>query len=77
MKDRIPTQNEEVLAYLKKHKTITAMEGFTKLYIVDLAGCIRDLRKVYVIDDVWVEKTNFWGKKVRYKKYNLVRKKGE
>lgn len=77
MKYRIPNQKEEVLAYLKKHKTITAMEGFNKLYTVDLAGCIRDLRKVYVIDDIWVEKTNFWGRRVKYKKYILVRKKGE
>lgn len=75
MKNYIPTHKDEVLFYLKKHKTITAMEGFTKLFIVDLAGCIRDLRKIYNITDVWVERQNYYGRITKYKKYIFKGKK--
>lgn len=75
MKNYIPTQKDEVLQYLQEHKTITALEGFNKLFIIDLAGCIRDLRKVYVITDEWIERTNFYGRATRYKKYIFKGKK--
>lgn len=69
------TQADEVLFYLKKYKTITAFEGFTQLFIVDLAGCIRDLRKKYIIDDEWIHKVNRNGRQIKYKKYIYVGEK--
>lgn len=39
------TQNEEVLEYLKTHKTITQLEAFRELGIMRLASRISDLRK--------------------------------
>lgn len=77
MKDHIPTQKEEVLQYLQRYRHITALEGFNKLYIIDLAGCIRDLRRTYIITDEWVTRTNFYGRTVQYKRYIYVGKKGK
>jgi hypothetical protein len=39
------TQNEEVLEYLKKHKSITQLEALRELGIMRLASRISDLRK--------------------------------
>lgn len=39
------TQNEEVLEYLKTHKTITQLEALRELGIMRLASRISDLRK--------------------------------
>ena len=70
-----PTQKEEVLRYLQEFGTITAFEGFTELFIVDLASNIRDLRKKYIIDDEWIHKNNRFGKPIRFKKYIYVGEK--
>lgn len=75
MRNEIPSQKEEVMMWFEKHGAITALEAFNKLYIIDLASIIRTLRKVYRIDDVWIEKTNFYGRQTRYKKYIFVGKK--
>jgi len=72
---RFPTQKEEVLQYLEDHGSITALDGFLKLFVIDLAGCIRDLRKVYIIEDEWIHKTNFYGRQIKYKKYIYKGKK--
>lgn len=73
----LPTQKEEVLWFLMEYGSITAMEGFKDLYIIDLAGCIRDLRKEYVIDDEWVNHTNKYGRPIQYKRYIFVGKKAD
>lgn len=72
---RYPTQKEEVLRYLKTYGTITALEGFTELYIIDIAGCIRDLRKTHIINDEWIHKTNRFGRPISFKKYIYVGEK--
>lgn len=75
MAEHRPTQQEEVLWYLKTYGTITALEGFKELYIIDLAGCIRHLRKLYIIPDEWIHKTNRFGRAIRYKRYIYEGKK--
>jgi hypothetical protein len=51
------------------------VESFSKLYIVDLQGVIRDLKDDgYKISDKWQPVVNIYGEKTRYKKYFLVRK---
>lgn len=77
MSETRPTQKDEVLWYLQKYGSITALEGFNKLYVVDLAGCIRDLRKVYEITDEWIHKTSRLGRQIAFKRYIFVGKKGE
>ena len=72
---RAPTQKDEVLTYLQQWGSITALEGFTRLYVVDLAGVIRNLRKVYIIDDEWIHKENFYGRPIKYKRYLFKGKK--
>ncbi len=69
MKEPKLTQKDDVLWYLKKYGNITALEGFQVLFIVDLAGCIRTLRKEYNISDEWIHKTNRRGRQIKYKKY--------
>lgn len=70
-----PTQKDDVLWYLQKNGSITALEGFNELFIVDLAGCIRDLRREYKISDEWIHKTNRRGRKIQYKRYIYEGKK--
>lgn len=64
-----PTQEQMVLWWLETYGTITALEGFTELYIIDLAGRIHALRKKYNIEDEWIYKNNRFGKPIKYKKY--------
>lgn len=63
------SQTEEVLLYLKKHGRITTMDAAKKLFIADLQGIIRDLRKRMLIGDEWVYKKNIYGRPIRYKRY--------
>ena len=64
------TQKEMVRLYLQKHKSITAMEGFNELLIIDLAGVIRDLKEEGMdIDFIWITKKNRFGHPVSFKKY--------
>ena len=66
------TQKEMVKYYLNKYGSITAMEGFNDLGIVDLASVIRTLRNEgYEITDKWLHKTNRFGNPVSFKKYML------
>lgn len=61
----------EVLNYLKDFGSITTYQAFTDLGCTRLSEYIRQLRLTYQIDDEWVETTNRYGEKVRYKKYYL------
>ena len=66
------SQKARVLRHLEKHKTITSMECYKKLDIVDLQSAIRSLRKEgYSITDKWITKKNIFGRNVHYKKYKL------
>ena len=72
---RKPTQKDDVLWFLQSYGTITALQGFNELFIVDLAGCIRDLRREYKISDEWIHRTNRRGRKIQYKRYIYEGKK--
>lgn len=63
------TQKEEVLYYLKRYGRITTIEASNDLFIADLQGVIRYLRKKMTIKDVWVQKKNKFGRPCRYKRY--------
>ena len=66
------SQKDMVLDYLKKYGSITSIECFEKLQIVDLQKAIQLLRKEnYNITDVWIKKQNVYGKPVKFKKYSL------
>lgn len=68
------THKKAVLTWWRTHKYISAMEGFTKLFIVDLAGVIRDLKESgYEIHSKWAYTVNIYGTEVRYKKYYKVK----
>lgn len=69
------TQKEAVLLWWRTHKYISSIESFSKLYIVDLQGVIRDLKDAgYEISYKWKPVVNIYGEKTRYKRYFLVRK---
>lgn len=69
MKKEPMTQKEEVLMYLKKYGKISTIEASNKLFIADLQGIIRNLRKKMDIGDEWVYKKNKFGRPCRFKKY--------
>lgn len=62
---------EKVLQYIKDFGSITTFQAFTDLGCTRLSEYIRQLRQTHHIDDEWVETTNRYGEKVRYKKYFL------
>ena len=75
MKEEKITQQWCVLKWWKTHKYITTADGFSKLYILDLQGVIRQLKeKGYDIGNKWVYVKNIYGKSARYKKYWLIKK---
>lgn len=66
------SQKLRVLEYLEKYGSITSIESYEKLQIVDLQKAIQLLRKEnYRITDRWIKKTNNLGKRVKFKKYTL------
>lgn len=69
-KEALPTsQKEEVLLYLKKYGKISTLQASNELFIMDLQGIIRNLRKKMVINDEWVYKKNKFGRPCKYKRY--------
>jgi len=66
-------QVERVLAYLKRHGTITENEARGELGVGRLASRIDELRKGgWDIQTEMVKGVNRWGEKVRYGKYTLI-----
>lgn len=65
------TQKQEVLRYLKYHKSISTVEATVKLFIADLQSIIRHLKKEHNISWKWIYKTNMYGRPVRFKRYRL------
>lgn len=69
-----PTQKEEVLMYLKEHGTISTIEASTKLFVADLQGVIRHIKKDYKISWKWVYTHSKYGRPTQYKKYKFTEK---
>lgn len=74
MKDKKPTQKDLILNYIVQFGSITPMEAFFDLSITKLATRISELRKEGWDFDIDTEqKTNRYGKTVRYAKYSKPR----
>lgn len=65
------TQKEAILRHLKMFRGITSFEAFTEYGTTRLSAVIFSLRKHYIIDDEWIERTNRFGEQVRFKRYIL------
>lgn len=61
----------KVLQYILDFGSITTFQAFTDLGCTRLSEYIRQLRKTHVIDDEWIETTNRYGEKVRFKKFYI------
>ena len=66
---------EKVLQYILDFGSITTFQAFTDLGCTRLSEYIRQLRQTHQIDDEWIETTNRYGEKVRFKKYYLAYEK--
>ncbi len=66
---------EKVLQYILDFGSITTFQAFTDLGCTRLSEYIRQLRQTHVIDDEWIETTNRYGDKVRFKKFFLADEK--
>lgn len=67
------TQREMILRHLKMFRGITSFEAFAEYGATRLSAIIFDLRKRYEITDEWIERTNRFGKNVRFKRYMLIK----
>lgn len=65
------SQDNIILEYLQKGKTISTMEAFKLFGIVDLQSVIRNIRKTTDVQDKWVKGINQYGEPTRYKQYFL------
>lgn len=70
-KTKKTSQDNIILAYLQKGKTISTMEAFKLFGIVDLQSVIRNIRKTTDVQDKWVKGINQHGEPTRYKQYFL------
>ncbi len=70
-KKKKQSQDDIILQYLKKGKSITTFEAFTLFGIVDLQSVVRNIRKKITVKDKWVKSINHLGKPVRFKRYFL------
>ena len=70
-KTKKTSQDNIILAHLKKGKTISTMEAFKLFGIVDLQSVIRNIRKTTDVQDKWVKGINQYGEPTRYKQYFL------
>lgn len=70
-------QCERILKYMRKHGSISALEGMTKLGIYRLASRIHDLkRRGYNIVGETKTGKNRFGESTSFKVYRLVEKEG-
>lgn len=65
---------ERILQYMNDFGSITTFQAFTDLGCTRLSEYIRQLRMDYDIEDKWIETTNRYGEKVRFKEYWIGRK---
>lgn len=61
----------KVFKYINDFGSITTYQAFTDLGCTRLSEYIRQLRLTHQINDEWLETTNRYGEKVRFKKYYL------
>lgn len=58
-----------VLEYIQKFGSINTFQAFIDLGCTRLSEYIRQLRLDYNIQDEWINGTNRFGEKIKYKKY--------
>ena len=64
------TQQEMVKEYLERYGSISTLQAYKDLYIMDLQGVIRTLKKKGMpIESRYLYKRNRFGKRVKFKKY--------
>ena len=62
---------DRVLKYINDFGSITTYNAFIDLGCTRLSEYIRQLRQIYDIKDEWIQTTNRYGEKVKYKRYWL------
>lgn len=68
------TDKQAVLAYLKKHRSITPLQALSDLGCYRLGARIYDLRHDgHLIDTQMVQGTDRNGEPMRYAKYTLIK----
>lgn len=70
--EKVMTQNEKVLAYIKEFGSISTFEAFSELGITRLAARIYELSEAgYDFDRETVKTTNRLGEAISYTRYSL------
>ncbi|MBP7319536.1 MAG: helix-turn-helix domain-containing protein [Lachnospiraceae bacterium] len=68
------TQNDKVVAYMKKENGITTLEAFKNLGVTRLSARIHDIRDMgYVVGDEFIKVIDRNGSETRVKMYWLIR----
>lgn len=72
--ETVVKQNMLVLKHLQKKSGITSWDAIENYGITRLSARIYDLRNNgFDIQDKWIEEYNRYGKKIKFKKYFLVK----
>jgi len=68
------SQNAQILAHMKRGKTIQPFQALILFRCMRLASRIQDIEEMgYTINDVWIKARNMYGEVKRVKRYSLVR----
>ncbi len=62
---------ERVLNYMRDFGSITTLNAFVDLGCTRLSEYIRQIRMEYEVADEWIQSTNRYGEKVKFKRYWL------
>ena len=66
------TQKQMITNYILNFGSISPMEAFADLGVTKLATRISEMKKKGVVfEDEWEERTNRYGKTVRFKRYRF------
>lgn len=65
------TKTAKVLQHLKEHGAITSWEAIQKYGATRLSAIIFNLRKKFIIEDVWQQEKDRYGNNTRFVRYEL------
>lgn len=67
------SQRKRLVSFLKKHGSVSRMEAFKELGIVELSSRIGEINAEgeYLITSDWEHSVNQFGEPIRYKRYKL------
>lgn len=73
MKNKVPTQREQIVDYMRKHGSITRLDSSCKLFIFELSARIIELeRKGWIFNKSRETRKNSYGQTKHFTRYSII-----